>query len=74
MNQIFNEVDIVLRKHIIQAVEFVPLKEFKFTNEIEVVYMIQEKIQLQQQPFFMIYYLENGIKLRKRCLNLEKKD
>ena len=33
-----------------------------------------KKIQLQQQPFFMIYYLENGIKLRKRCLNLENKD
>ena len=25
-------------------------------------------------PSFRIYYLENGIKWRKRCLNLEKKD
>ena len=27
--------------------------------------MIQEKIQLQQQPFFMIYYLENGTRLKR---------
>ena len=57
-----------------QLEELAILKEFKFINEIEVVYMIQKKIQLQQQMFFKSYYLENGIKWRKRCLNLEKKD
>ncbi len=41
-----------------QLEELAILKEFKFTNEIEVVYMIQKKIQLQQQMFFKSYCLE----------------
>ena len=46
-------------------------KEFQgniiFIKEIEIVFLIQKKIQFQQQLFYKRCYLGSGIRLKRKC-------
>ena len=45
-----------------QLEELAIFERIQFINEIEVVYMIQEKIKFQQQIFFKSYCLGSGVR------------